>query len=161
MTRTVTTLLQFMEGFGSDPRIAVLAATNFPKDLDDAIMRRFSTRVLVDLPDRMAREFIFRQQLALEYNWPHTAAHLKAVNASDMRRTGGAFLSNLAEYGPKSKRQRVNDDAIQYFVCLTGPNNAAKPMMESRRPGDAEYWDRSAEGDKTPVYGKNLLCVLR
>ena len=49
--RSVTTLLQQMDGAGSQQNVVVLAATNYPWKLDAAILRRFSGKILVDLPN--------------------------------------------------------------------------------------------------------------
>jgi len=51
-------------GSGSEGQVIVVAATNRPFDLDDAALRRFSRRLLVDLPDEGQRAIIL--QLFLE-----------------------------------------------------------------------------------------------
>ena len=48
---SVNTLLQMMDGIKSKPNVAVIAATNFPWKLDSAILRRFTTQILLDLPN--------------------------------------------------------------------------------------------------------------
>lgn len=48
---SVNTLLQMMDGIKSAPNVAVVAATNYPWNLDGAILRRFDTQILVDLPE--------------------------------------------------------------------------------------------------------------
>jgi SpoVK/Ycf46/Vps4 family AAA+-type ATPase len=53
--RSVTTLLQQMEGLDTPPDVIVMAATNYPWELDGAFVRRFSSRVFVDLSDFVAR----------------------------------------------------------------------------------------------------------
>lgn len=50
-SRSVTTLLQQMDGMRSLPHVVVMAATNYPWQLDSAFRRRFSAFVFVDLPD--------------------------------------------------------------------------------------------------------------
>ncbi|KAI5063446.1 hypothetical protein GOP47_0022306 [Adiantum capillus-veneris] len=47
-------------------RILVLAATNRPFDLDDAIIRRFERRIMVDLPNKENREKILNAILSKE-----------------------------------------------------------------------------------------------
>lgn len=63
MTASVNTLLQLMDGIKSYTQVIVMAATNLPWALDPAILRRFSTKLLVDLPTFEGRAGIV--QLAL------------------------------------------------------------------------------------------------
>ena len=51
MSNSVNTLLQMMDGVNKYENIVVMAATNYPWSLDDAVMRRFDTKVFVSLPD--------------------------------------------------------------------------------------------------------------
>ena len=52
-------LIQF-DGVNSGPtsRIVVIGATNRPFDIDDAIMRRFTVRIYLDLPNAEARKHV-------------------------------------------------------------------------------------------------------
>ena len=47
---------------GSEDRVFLLGATNRPQDIDDAAMRRFGSKVFVDLPDVEARQLFIKQQ---------------------------------------------------------------------------------------------------
>lgn len=49
---SVNTLLQMMDGINSKENVAIVAATNFPWYLDSAILRRFDTQILIDLPKK-------------------------------------------------------------------------------------------------------------
>jgi SpoVK/Ycf46/Vps4 family AAA+-type ATPase len=49
---SVNTLLQMMDGINSKENVAVVAATNYPWNLDSAILRRFDTQILIDLPKK-------------------------------------------------------------------------------------------------------------
>jgi len=47
---SVNTLLQMMDGIKSKPNITVIAATNYPWNLDSAILRRFDSQIFIDVP---------------------------------------------------------------------------------------------------------------
>jgi cell division protease FtsH len=59
---TLNQLLAEMDGFDSDEGVIIMAATNRPDVLDSALLRpgRFDRQIVVDKPDRPAREDIFR-----------------------------------------------------------------------------------------------------
>ena len=60
--QTLNQILTGMDGFDSDSRVIVLAATNRPDVLDAALLRpgRFDRRIAVQAPDRAGREAILR-----------------------------------------------------------------------------------------------------
>ena len=62
---TLNQLLVEMDGFGTDTGIIVLAATNRPDVLDNALLRpgRFDRQITIDKPDLVGREAIFKVHL--------------------------------------------------------------------------------------------------
>lgn len=56
MTTTVNALLQAMQGVKVYKNVVVIAATNYPEKLDPAIVRRFSRRIFVRMPDNLEIE---------------------------------------------------------------------------------------------------------
>lgn len=70
-------------------RILVLAATNRPFDLDEAIIRRFERRIMVDLPSVENREKILRTLLSKEkvedLDFKEIAAMTEGYSGSDLK----------------------------------------------------------------------------
>lgn len=62
---TLNQLLTEMDGFGTDSGVIILAATNRPDILDNALMRpgRFDRQIAIDAPDLKGREQIFKVHL--------------------------------------------------------------------------------------------------
>jgi katanin p60 ATPase-containing subunit A1 len=74
----------------SDATVFVLAASNFPFDLDPALLRRLEKRILVPLPDDDSREAMFRQFLTSDVavsdiNFRDLAQRTTGYSGSDVR----------------------------------------------------------------------------
>ncbi|CAA0824278.1 Protein SUPPRESSOR OF K(+) TRANSPORT GROWTH DEFECT 1 [Striga hermonthica] len=90
--RIKTELLVQMQGVGhNDDKVLVLAATNTPYALDQAIRRRFDKRIYIPLPDQKARQHMFKVHLG---DTPHN------LNESDFealaRKTEGFSGSDIS-----------------------------------------------------------------
>ncbi|PAV66021.1 hypothetical protein WR25_19444 isoform I [Diploscapter pachys] len=64
--RMKTEFMVQLDGASSstEDRILIIGATNRPYELDDAILRRFPKRILIDLPDERARAELLHKTLA-------------------------------------------------------------------------------------------------
>lgn len=78
-------------GCSSDPEktVLVLAATNFPWDLDDALRRRLEKRIFIPLPDADARLSLLRNsleevQLAEDVSLERISQMLDGYSGSDI-----------------------------------------------------------------------------
>jgi len=82
-SRAVTTLLQQMDGFSSGERkdVMVLAATNLPWDLDSAFLRRFSAKILIDLPDYSPRVTLMINSIIGKFKKYPTEMEFRLCNA--------------------------------------------------------------------------------
>ncbi|KAL5814263.1 hypothetical protein ACOSQ4_024904 [Xanthoceras sorbifolium] len=93
-------------------RILVLAATNRPFDLDEAIIRRFERRIMVGLPSVENREMIFRTLLSKEkveegLNFKELATMTEGYTGSDLKN-----FCTTAAYRPVReliKQERLKD----------------------------------------------------
>jgi katanin p60 ATPase-containing subunit A1 len=89
--RMKTEFLIQMDGLvQSDVTVFVLAASNFPFDLDPALLRRLEKRILVPLPDAESREAMFRQFLTpdlavADLDFPGLAQRTDGYSGSDIR----------------------------------------------------------------------------
>ena len=82
--QTLNLLLSEMDGFDNQKGIVVLAATNRPESLDQALLRpgRFDRRIPVELPDLAGREAILK------------------IHANDVKMEGGIDLGVIARSTP-------------------------------------------------------------
>jgi AAA+ superfamily predicted ATPase len=121
----VDQLLQELDAIGADNRwLLVLAATNAPWDVDDALKRpgRFDRMIFVPPPDRAARERI----LALHLDGPPTASDVDlAALAAATPLFSGADLRHLTE--------RAVDLAIEETLRDGGDVPVARRHLEAAR----------------------------
>ncbi|XP_023636504.1 26S proteasome regulatory subunit 6B homolog [Capsella rubella] len=59
--RVLSVLLRQIDGFEQDKKVVVIAATNRKQDLDPALISRFDSMILFDLPDLQTRQEIITQ----------------------------------------------------------------------------------------------------
>ncbi|HLH52145.1 MAG TPA: AAA family ATPase [Verrucomicrobiae bacterium] len=93
--QTINALLAAMDGFESSQGIVVIAATNRPEDLDQALMRpgRFDRKVYVPYPDMKGRRAILSSHAEGKPIWePEKALDVIAQTTPGM---SGADLANL------------------------------------------------------------------
>ncbi|GMY07347.1 putative aaa domain-containing protein c24b10.10c [Fagus crenata] len=105
-------------------RILVLAATNRPFDLDEAIIRRFERRIMVGLPSVESREMILRTLLAKEkvenLDFKELATMTEGYSGSD--------LKNL---------------------CITAAYRPVRELIQHERLKDKKKREKDAEGNSS------------
>jgi SpoVK/Ycf46/Vps4 family AAA+-type ATPase len=91
LTSVKTTLMQEWDGLRTTKdRVVVIASTNRPFDLDEAVLRRLPRRILVDLPDLATRTEILAVTLAdsrlgPDVNLTTVARGLEGYSGSDLK----------------------------------------------------------------------------
>ncbi len=142
---TLNALLTEMDGFtgpSPDRPVFVLAATNFnvlsgdqetpdrqSRALDPALVRRFSRAILVDLPDKAARQKYFMMRLATVkgLSIPESVVELLAEKST------GMSIANLEQVIETAGR-----NALQKNKELTG--DLLVEALDTAREGEAKEW---------------------
>ncbi|KAI5575471.1 hypothetical protein BDE02_10G213000 [Populus trichocarpa] len=129
--RIKTELLVQMQGVGSDDhKVLVLAATNTPYALDQAIRRRFDKRIYIPLPDLKARQHMFKVHLG---DTPHNLTE-----------------SDFEKLAQKTEGFSGSDISVCVKDVLFEP---------VRKIQDAEYFMKSSDGMWVPCEPKQRGAV--
>ncbi|KAL5701241.1 hypothetical protein ACHQM5_026601 [Ranunculus cassubicifolius] len=109
-------------------RVLVLAATNRPFDLDEAVIRRLPRRLMVNLPDSTNREKILRVILAKEEMAPDI--NLEAV-ASMTDGYSGSDLKNLCVTAAHCPIREILEKEKKEKILALAENRALPPLHSS------------------------------
>ncbi|KEH43749.1 elongation factor 1-alpha [Medicago truncatula] len=121
-----------------DEKIIVLAATNMPFDLDEAVIRRFQRRIMVGLPSAENRETILKTLLAKDkhedIDFKELSTMTEGYSGSDLKNlcTTAAYcaLKELTHYEKERKRKRKRK--LEEVEILEDASNAAKDDIEDQ-----------------------------
>lgn len=115
MARTVNALLQLMDGTASFDNVSVLGATNYPWQIEPAILRRFTSKILVDLPDAEAVKAIIESVIDNSYGVAGVKGRelLKTYGSFDQDQIGKAVEKFLADPKGTNFLQKWNNAKIQ------------------------------------------------
>ncbi|KAG8069184.1 hypothetical protein GUJ93_ZPchr0005g15503 [Zizania palustris] len=153
----------------SGERILVLAATNRPFDLDEAIIRRFERRIMVGLPTLDSRELILRTLLAKEkvaedIDFKELATVTEGYSGSDLKN-----LCVTAAYRPvrellkkeqeKEKERRANQPKQKATTAEKSENPESKKENSETKEGSTENKSDNSEGKADG--GKEVTIDLR
>jgi cell division protease FtsH len=110
LQQTNNALLTAMDGFDSSEGVIVVAATNRPEDLDEALLRpgRFDRKVHVPLPDQKGRRAILTTHS--RRNPIHAVDHALNVIAQTTPGMSGAELANLLNEAAILSAQRAKKE---------------------------------------------------
>ena len=111
---TLNQLLVEMDGFGTDKAVIMLAATNRPEILDDALLRpgRFDRQIHIDRPDLNGREQIFN-------------VHLKPIKKSE-----DVDAKKLAELTPGFVGADIANICNEAALVAARKNKTAVDMLD-------------------------------
>lgn len=121
------------QGKGAD-RVIVVGSTNRPFDLDEAVLRRFPRRLLVDLPDLETRTEILQVTLAEnrldpQVNLTKIAERLEGYTGSDLKEVCREAVVQISHEHAK--------------ILDQGQNLSDDPLPQELRPVTVEDFERA------------------
>lgn len=136
--QTLNQILVEMDGFETDTRVIVMAATNRPDVLDHALLRpgRFDRRVVIDLPDKRAREAILiihsnKKPLAKDVDLGKLAAATPGFSGADLRNVVNEAAILAARKDQKDITMGDFNDAIE--KVMLGPERKSRILLPEER----------------------------
>jgi len=121
--QTLNQILVEMDGFETDTRVIVMAATNRPDVLDPALLRpgRFDRRVVIDLPDLKEREAILKihargKPLAKDVEFEKIARSTAGLSGADLRNIVNEAAILAARENLKVIHQKELADSIEKVI---------------------------------------------
>ncbi len=136
--QTLNQILVEMDGFEPNEKVIVMAATNRPDVLDPALLRpgRFDRRVVVELPDKEAREEILK--VHMKNKKAEKGIDLKLI-ASRTPGFSGADLANLANEAAilaagAGRNKITQDDLLQSIEkVMIGPERKSHVLSKKEK----------------------------
>jgi cell division protease FtsH len=127
-----------MDGFEPNEKVIVIAATNRPDVLDEALLRpgRFDRRVIIDLPDRTERKEILEvhvrgKKLAQDVNLELVATRTPGFSGAELQ----SLINEAAILAAREKRKEVGQfDIIRSIEkVMLGPERKSHLMGEEEK----------------------------
>ncbi len=133
--QTLNQILVEMDGFDPHIGVIVIAATNRPDVLDQALLRpgRFDRRVVIDMPDIADREEILKvhavgKPLSTDVNLHILAERTPGFSGADL----GNLLNEAAILAVRKGKKEVNEVDIRESIdkVILGPEKRSRVMSE-------------------------------
>ncbi|PWE55508.1 ATPase [Metarhizobium album] len=128
-TQVVNALLELLDGSDDREGVVVVAASNYPDNLDSALRRpgRLDRHIIIDLPDQAARA----QMLATHLELSSGATEALQETAKAMSGYSGALIAQVAKDARRIARKQGRDVEAADVLALVPPLAAL---------GSAERW---------------------
>ena len=152
--QTLNQILVEMDGFETDTRVIVMAATNRPDVLDPALLRpgRFDRRVVIDLPDLKEREAILKihsrgKPLAQDADLEKIARSTAGLSGADLRNVINEAAILAARENLKEIRQPQLNSSIEKVIL--GPERKSHLLSQKEKEISAHHESGHAIVGKT------------
>lgn len=136
--QTLNQILVEMDGFDRESRVIVLAATNRPDVLDQALLRpgRFDRRVVLDLPDIKERQAILEihgkeKKLSKTVDFKKVAERTPGFSGADLANLMNEAAILAVQEGKKTLNQQNIYDSIE--KVMLGPARKSRLVSEKER----------------------------
>lgn len=136
--QTLNQILVEMDGFETDSRVIVLAATNRPDVLDPALLRpgRFDRKVVLDVPDIAEREAILaihgqNKPLSKSVELRKIAQSTPGLSGADLKNIMNEAAILAARANEKEIKQKDLDGAIE--KVMLGPERKSHVMNKEEK----------------------------
>lgn len=136
--QTLNQILVEMDGFEREQTVIVLAATNRPDVLDQALLRpgRFDRRVTLDLPDRSEREEILAihakdKPLASDVDLKKVAERTPGFSGADLAN----LINEAAILSAQSNQKQIDQSSIYNSIekVILGPARRSRASSDKER----------------------------
>jgi len=136
--QTLNQILVEMDGFDTDTKVIVIAATNRPDILDPALMRpgRFDRRVVLDRPDMMGRKAILEvhvrgKPLAPDVDLMALAKETPGFSGADIENMVNEAAILSARRGKKAIGMSEMQEAVERVVA--GPERRSRLISKEEK----------------------------
>ncbi|WP_269624829.1 ATP-dependent zinc metalloprotease FtsH [Prochlorococcus marinus] len=151
--QTLNQLLTEMDGFETNNGVIVIAATNRPDILDEALTRpgRFDRRIDIFLPDRKARHKILSvhartKPLSDSVNLAEWASKTPGFSGADLQN----LLNEAAIYAARNDKSSISNIELDKALEKARFGLLSKPLTDSTKKRQIAY----------QIIGKTLVALL-
>lgn len=136
--QTLNQILVEMDGFETDDKVIVLAATNRPDVLDPALLRpgRFDRRVVLNLPDKLEREEILKihsqnKPIAPKVDLAKIAATTAGLSGADLKN----IINEAAIVAARANKKIISEADLQEAIekVLLGPEKKSRILSKKEK----------------------------
>lgn len=137
---------------GAEDRVYVMAASNRPQDLDDAVRRRLDRRIYVPLPDANGRKEFFRKltMKSGDVRWALSATDFDTLSNRTVHFSGSdikalcreASLMPLRELGTRVSQVHVSEVRACNMGDFEQALQIVRPSSNRQQIAELEKWNR-------------------